>query len=420
MDFEAFFITATAAQERVGNAPFAYQVRLALEPWPDVLAVPTGLGKTAGVVLAWAWKRGWRPAGRRVAADQGTPRRLVYCLPMRVLVEQTQRECEQWLHNIGVLQDAGQARVSVHALMGGSEDLRTPVWAEHPEEDQILIGTQDMLLSRALMRGYGMSRYQWPVHFAVLHNDAMWLFDEVQLMGPGLVTSVQLEAFRRTWGCAMSSRSLWMSATLDRQWMRTVDFDPGALTTLELSDAEKQSAAVRQRREAVKPLCASPVEWTTDGKSAALTHLAALAREVAAKHQPGTTTLAIVNTVGRAQELRTQLEKHYAATGKPKRKGEPSAAAVSVATQPEVLLVHSRFRAQERVQQSAWLSVPTSTTGPGRIIIATQAIEAGVDLSARILFTELAPYASLVQRFGRCNRYGEFTRPGTLERSGSM
>ena len=36
----------------------------------------------------------------------------------------------------------------------------------------ILIGTQDMLLSRALMRGYGMSRYQWPVHFALLHNDA--------------------------------------------------------------------------------------------------------------------------------------------------------------------------------------------------------------------------------------------------------
>jgi hypothetical protein len=35
----------------------------------------------------------------------------------------------------------------------------------------------------ALMRGYGMSRCQWPVHFAWLHNDAFWVFDEVQLMG---------------------------------------------------------------------------------------------------------------------------------------------------------------------------------------------------------------------------------------------
>jgi hypothetical protein len=37
---------------------------------------------------------------------------------------------------------------------------------------------------------------QWPVHFAWLHNDAMWVFDEVQLMGPGLKTSAQLDACR--------------------------------------------------------------------------------------------------------------------------------------------------------------------------------------------------------------------------------
>jgi CRISPR-associated endonuclease/helicase Cas3 len=50
----------------------------------------------------------------------------------------------------------------------------------------VLIGTQDMLLSRALMRGYSMSRYQWPVHFGFLHNDALRVLDEVQLMGAGL------------------------------------------------------------------------------------------------------------------------------------------------------------------------------------------------------------------------------------------
>lgn len=33
-------------------------------------------------------------------------------------------------------------------------------------------------------------------------------------------------------------------------------------------------------------------------------------------------------------------------------------------------------------------------------------MEAGVDLSARLLVTEIAPWASLVQRFGRCNREG--------------
>ena len=42
-----------------------------------------------------------------------------------------------------------------------------------------------------------------------------------------------------------------------------------------------------------------------------------------------------------------------------------------------------------------------------RIIIATQVVEAGVDISGRTLITELAPWASIVQRIGRCNRTGE-------------
>ena len=45
--------------------------------------------------------------------------------------------------------------------------------------------------------------------------------------------------------------------------------------------------------------------------------------------------------------------------------------------------------------------------GPeGTIVVSTQVVEAGVDVSAATLFTELAPWSSLVQRFGRCNRTG--------------
>ena len=38
--------------------------------------------------------------------------------------------------------------------------------------------------------------------------------------------------------------------------------------------------------------------------------------------------------------------------------------------------------------------------------MATQVVEAGVDISSRTLVTELAPWASIVQRIGRCNRTG--------------
>ncbi|MGQ0619681.1 MAG: type I-G CRISPR-associated helicase/endonuclease Cas3g [Panacagrimonas sp.] len=413
MDFATFFFDATAKDGVSGQTPFAYQERLATEAWPDLLDVPTGMGKTAAVVLSWLWKRGWRNA-ERIAPDADTPRRLVYCLPMRVLVEQTERVCESWLRNLGALGKPGEYRVSVNVLMGGSEDLEKPVWAEHPEQDQILIGTQDMLLSRALMRGYGMSRYQWPVHFAWLHNDAMWVFDEVQLMGPGLVTSAQLDAFRHKLAGTRTSRSLWVSATLRREWLETVDFKPETLFSLELSEAEKVCDAVRMRRESFKPLACSTAALAGEDRSSIATYSSALADQIRTAHKPGTTTLAILNTVERAQSLMRSLESLFDPAPAAKRnQAEPAMPPLSIA--PERLLIHSRFRAAERAQRNRKLEEVLDPGGPGRIIVATQAIEAGVDLSARVLFTELAPWASMVQRFGRCNRYGEFNQSGDAQ-----
>jgi CRISPR-associated endonuclease/helicase Cas3 len=396
-EYDEFFACAYRRQGDAQFSPFDYQRKLANggfgpraeQPWPELLEVPTGMGKTAAVVLAWLWKRGWRQDRQKEVADHQTPRRLVYCLPMRVLVEQTCKNATSWLKNLGIHGEPGQGKVSVHLLMGGADDVSKAAWAEHPEEDMILIGTQDMLLSRALMRGYGMSRYQWPVHFAWLHNDAFWVFDEVQLMGPGLVTSAQLEAFRRTQG-GTNSRSLWVSATLKADWMRTVDFDVSKLSVCNLGEREITSEAVRKRRESAKPASKAGFAMTGATKPEIQKYIADFAMQIVYQHAAGTTTLAILNTVERAQILFNHLDKHYDGTN----------------NKPELMLVHSRFRAAERAERNARLS--ENPAAPGRIIVATQAIEAGVDLSARVLFTELAPWASVVQRFGRCNRYGEF------------
>lgn len=160
MTYDDFFRRAFGKESEKDFKPFDYQCRLAEVSWPELVDVPTGMGKTAAVVLAWLYKRGWREKAREITPDGATPRRLVYCLPMRVLVEQTHRNVCNWLQRLELDADAGEGRISVHLLMGGSDDARKPTWADYPEEDMILIGTQDMLLSRALMRGYGMSRYQ--------------------------------------------------------------------------------------------------------------------------------------------------------------------------------------------------------------------------------------------------------------------
>ena len=59
----------------------------------------------------------------------------------------------------------------------GGEDAGD--WDVQPERDAVLVGTQDMLLSRLLNRGYGMSRYRWPMHLGLLGNDCLWVMDEV-------------------------------------------------------------------------------------------------------------------------------------------------------------------------------------------------------------------------------------------------
>ena len=405
-EFIDFFTKAT------GFEPYPYQTRLAIEePMPDVLHIPTGLGKTEAVVMAWLWRR--RFANKTTREDM--PRRLVYCLPMRVLVEQTRDRIAGILENIGILaacpsddrpvsgfaaqNDPDSQRIAVSVLMGG-EDFDE--WDRYPERDAILIGTQDMLLSRALNRGYAMSRFRWPVQFALLNNDVLWVMDEVQLMGNGLATTAQLHAFRDKFKTVLPARSLWMSATLNPESLHTVDFDSGSLKLGSLNSQDLAQTAVQTRRNASKQLIA-PIDATKDG-----------ADEIdflLENHDPGTLSLMVVNTVDRAQtlfkRLKIQLKKYKPVQNhEDARETSSSDLPAQEFVMPEIVLIHSRFRPEDRQQHVDMLLAKPGDGGT--IAITTQVVEAGVDVSARLLVTDLAPWSSMVQRFGRCNRKGEF------------
>ncbi|MCA9033195.1 MAG: DEAD/DEAH box helicase, partial [Planctomycetaceae bacterium] len=365
-------------------SPYPYQQRLATTTcWPQVLSVPTGVGKTAAAVLTWVYRRRFAVESIR----QATPRRLVYCLPMRTLVEQTRDAATKWLERLRI--DATQANgIGIHLLMGGADDGK---WYEHPERDAILIGTQDMLLSRALNRGYGMSRYAWPVQYALLNNDCQWVIDETQLMGVGLTTSAQLAGLRTKLTTIGNCPTLWMSATLDVQTLATVDNpvpDAGAWTYERLEDDDRAAKSVARLLTASKPCQSAAVSLSPETKKQYEKQLAA---EVLQAHQPNTLTLVVMNRVTRAQEL-------YTAVDVLQKKAKSTV---------DVKLIHSRFRPYDRQKTQPEALDEDSISDAGRIIVATQAIEAGVDVSSTTLFTELAPWSSLVQRFGRCNRRGE-------------
>lgn len=372
-------------------SPFSWQAALAEDPqWPEVLIAPTGSGKTAGVTLAWLFHRLHRP--------NQTPRRLVWCLPMRTLVNQTATAVREWLQNLGRAGIDSNGLLprpeEVFVLMGGATSDR---WLNIPERPAIIVGTQDMLLSRALMRGYACSRSLWPMQFGLLHQDVQWVYDEVQLMGAGRATSAQLEAFRRKElssseripSLAQECRSLWVSATLEPEWLTTVDFDtPNRV--VRVNPKMEEDAPLRSLVRAPKHLRRSGTEPESAANKHFPDYIARLADAVVRAHRAYHMTLVIVNQVNRAQNLYSEIKKNLSA---------------SDGQSPEVVLLHSRFRPAERDREMGKL--PDSGVAANMIVIATQAVEAGVDISAAVLFAELAPWASMVQRFGRANRRAE-------------
>lgn len=390
MRFEEMFKTAT------GFDPYPYQCRLAeSRELPSILDIPTGAGKTGAMVLSWLWKRRFAPDSVR----KQTPRRLVYCLPMRSLVEQTRDNILGWLDHLNLLggsikyDDAEKKRIKsyspcwadsgkivVTVLMGGEDADR---WDEYPERDAVIIGTQDMMISRALNRGYAMSRYRWPVHFGLLNNDVLWIMDETQLMGVGVETSAQLHAFRRSFGTYGPSATVWMSATVGQEQLATFDNPqpPGGWSILSLGEDDLRNPDLKTRYSSHKRLERADLKLTDESRKSS--YGAGVADLVLRLHKQGHLTLVVLNNVKRAQDVYQSLIK----------KGR---------SEDNTGLLHSRFREPDRARGMNLLR-----SDGDRIIVSTQVVEAGVDASSTALITEIAPWPSLVQRFGRCNRFGE-------------
>ncbi|MEU9046955.1 MULTISPECIES: CRISPR-associated endonuclease Cas3'' [unclassified Kitasatospora] len=340
-EFETFARTAT------GFTPHSYQSALAAEGLPTLLEAPTGAGKTVAAVLPWLYRR-------LVAAPGATPRRLVFVLPRHSLAGQAFGRIGEWLERLGLTGEVG-----LHLLAGAA--AQEGGWRRRPERSAILVGTHDMVLSRALMRGYADARTMAPVSYALLHADAQWVFDEAHLLGPGLSTGRQLQLLRDELGTASATGTMWMSSVRG----------PGGLGGRTVRAPDTTGTVRRIGRLDLPP-----------GR-----YIAALAEAVTAAHVPGTRTVVVLNSPERARAVHAGL----AARGS------------------EALLLHPHFRAADLARVLA-----AAEGGHGLVLVATPALETGLDISGRTLVTELAPWASLVQRAGRCNRHGEHPDGGDL------
>ena len=106
-------------------------------------------------------------------------------------------------------------------------------------------------------------------------------------------------------------------------------------------------------------------------------------------------TLIVLNQVKRAQKIYEEIKKRLGLN------------------ENQIVLLHSRFtkKDRERHENTALSLIPHKENGKIKIpegvgiVVTTQVLEAGIDFSAELLLTEIAPADCLVQRAGRCARY---------------
>ncbi len=374
--FEELVKKATNGTSR----PYGYQRLIAENGFPELIDVPTGAGKTMAAVLPWLYRRRFH---HDATVRETTPRRLIFVLPMRVLVEQTSAVIKGWLESLDIHivqyetdRTVGGDDLVLETLLGG--EPRRSAWRLYPEQDTIIVGTLDMILSRALNRGYGEGRSVWPIDFGLFNADCHYVFDEVQLMGQALATSRQLHGLRSALGTAAPCSSTWMSATIPVDRLRTIDARH-ITDRVELSDADRTDPELSRRLNGLKTITEVHI---ADPKK----YERSLAPHILQSHRPGTLSISVLNTVDRARKLHDEIAKLNPDAG--------------------LVLLHSRFRPNDRAAQIAIALAEVKPDGPGLIVVSTQVIEAGVDLNATTLFTEAAPWPSVVQRAGRCNRTG--------------
>ncbi|GIX01860.1 MAG: CRISPR-associated helicase/endonuclease Cas3 [Thermogutta sp.] len=130
--------------------------------------------------------------------------------------------------------------------------------------------------------------------------------------------------------------------------------------------------------------------------------------EVLSQAREGKRVLVIANTVKQAQDIFERLEYLIEKDNQYK------------ALESELWLLHSRFTHADRNaleakmcgRGGAFKNPKPDFEREGKILVATQVVEASLDIDADVLFTEVAPFDALVQRMGRIlRRHGPMTDP---------
>jgi len=402
-----------------GMTPFPWQMELLRrflqrEPVP-ALDIPTGLGKTAVMAV-------WLVARLRGAS---LPRRLVYVVDRRAVVDQATEVAESlqaWVATECAVADAlglGDRPLPISTLRGQYVDNRE--WLEDPSSPAIIIGTIDMVGSRLLFSGYGVSPKMRPYHAGLLGADTLVVLDEAHLVPAFEDLLRQVERGAASFG--PKDRSLSMLLPSFKLLTLSATGRESDSTSLTLTDADRQNLVVSKRLNAKKTLAIVELAGTPEADNADQDGQIANAGEELNVKKNKAPKLAGVLAQQAWELTHKGSDKVRCLVYCDARKVATAVTAElrnlaksAGATEPTIELFVGGRRVLERTMVTMWLvehgfveREDGTRAEPQRptFLVATSAGEVGVDMDADHMVCDLVAWERMVQRLGRVNRRGD-------------
>lgn len=390
-DFDQTFLALT------GNSPFPWQRALYGEfsegRFPASCNLPTGLGKTS-VVAIWLIALAQFP--------DRVPRRLVYVVNRRTVVDQTTVEVETYRKALQSKPELQVTRQSLSEMCAIAPDDTPPLalstlrgqfadnreWSSDPARPAVIVGTVDMIGSRLLFSGYGVGFKGKPLHAGFLGQDVLLVHDEAHLEPAFQDLLVAIEAEQRRCGEFRTMRVLELSAT-----------SRGTGEIFGLSDADRADREIVKRITARKTVSLNAID---DEKKELADRIAGLAK---GDHSRDRAVLVFVRKVDDVDKIVKQLPKGTAQqlTGTLRGLERDRMADPRRETGCPIFARFLNRPRPDAPEAERWKIEPQSGTV---YLVCTSAGEVGVNISADHLVCDLSTFDSMAQRFGRVNRFG--------------
>ena len=322
-----------------------------------------GVGKTS-VIPIWLIALATNPTS--------VPRRLVYVVNRRTVVDQATEEAEKVRKRLpdepglmGRLRDLcanpDGVPLAISTLRGQFADNRE--WSADPSRPAIILGTVDMIGSRLLFSGYGLGFKTKPLHAGFLGQDALLVHDEAQLEPAFQDLLVAIQEEQERCGEFRGLRVMELSAT-----SRGID-------VFGLSKRDRDVPEVAKRIHAKKVLDLHPNDKLADRLAELALHHKDANRAVLVFAR----TVEAVETIAEKLRKGTREERVETLTGTLRGKERDQ-----LVKKP----VFHRF-------------LPGAEAGGETVyLVCTSAGEVGVNISADDLVCDLSTFESMAQRFG--------------------